>query len=238
MKCLSVRNRRELGAIRLLDVAAIVCVVGVLAFLGVVWASRLRERSLRAKCQTNLEQIGKTLEAFSQEHDGLLPDCSRANPRFYGPAWPWDLHTNLVNELQAKGASREMLYCPANLEMNDDRHWNFWRYDNGPNRIVGYGMLLKGVQQVPRNLWRVSLRVPVAASPAQTELSFDATASAAEDFAAFTGLWKDRSSHMRGSRPLGGNVLFLDQHVEWRDFSQMQVRFSTVGPGTRVEWSY
>jgi hypothetical protein len=33
-------------------------------------------------------------------------------------------------------------------------------------------------------------------------------------------------------------VLFEDQHVEWRDFNEMEVRFSTVGPGGQVRWSF
>jgi len=43
---------------------------------------------------------------------------------------------------------------------------------------------------------------------------------------------------MRGQQPLGGNVLFQDLHVEWRDFSAMQVQFHTYGVGGMIDWSY
>ena len=42
----------------------------------------------------------------------------------------------------------------------------------------------------------------------------------------------------RNKSALGGNILFLDGHVEWRDFSDMQVRFSTISAVGRVDWSY
>jgi prepilin-type processing-associated H-X9-DG protein len=32
------------------------------------------------------------------------------------------------------------------------------------------------------------------------------------------------TSHMNGTRPAGGNILFLDNHVSWRNFQQMRVR--------------
>ncbi|HLX69794.1 MAG TPA: DUF1559 domain-containing protein [Verrucomicrobiae bacterium] len=34
---------------------------------------------------------------------------------------------------------------------------------------------------------------------------------------------KYNSSHMKGSVPAGGNILFMDCHVEWRNFRQMQM---------------
>jgi hypothetical protein len=238
MKCSLHRNRREAGAIRLLDVVAIACVVAVLAFLGVFGGMHLRERARRAKCRTNLEQIGKALQSYAQENNGLLPDCTMASSQFYGPVWPWDLHTNLAAVLLAKGATRETFYCPANAEMNDDRHWNFCNYDPAPSRVVGYISLFKGIRQLPRSLWRERLSQAGPTAPAQTELSLDATAGVDDDFTMIMGLWRDRSNHMRGKRPQGGNILFMDQHVEWRDFSKMQQRFTTVGPGGRVNWHY
>jgi prepilin-type processing-associated H-X9-DG protein len=42
----------------------------------------------------------------------------------------------------------------------------------------------------------------------------------------------------RGKHPLGGNILFDDGHVAWRDFSDMQMRFSTYCPNGIVQWSF
>jgi prepilin-type N-terminal cleavage/methylation domain-containing protein/prepilin-type processing-associated H-X9-DG protein len=43
-----------------------------------------------------------------------------------------------------------------------------------------------------------------------------------------------RSSHLNGSRPSGGNILFQDNHVEWRLFQDMD--WVTYDSQTRYEW--
>lgn len=239
MKCLSEKNRRCEGAVRPLDVAAIVCVLAVLAFLALIGSRQFQKRSLRTQCLRNLSQMGTALQLYAHDNRGLLPDCSPANPRFAGPMWPWDLNTNLANALETKGADRKVFYCPANPAMNDDRHWNFWKNMPGSSmRVVGYGTLYQGVQQVPANLWRTKLGESAAGSPAQSELSFDATACVNGDYRDIRGIWSDRSNHLGEKSPTGGNILFLDQHVQWRDFSEMRERFITVGPGGLVRWSF
>ncbi len=226
------------GALRRIDVAAIIAVVFVLIVLGIFSAGHLKERALRARCAGNLKQIGLSLQLYSQDYTGLLPDCSRANPQLAGATWPLDLNTNLSSLLMAKGVTRPMFYCPANPQMNDDRHWNFWKQVPGPIRVMGYGMLFKGVQQVPPTLWRADFAGKNGASPAEMELGFDATASLNDDYTAITGIFVDRSNHMRKQDPLGGNMLFLDGHTQWRDFSDMEVRFRTIGPGGPISWNF
>jgi prepilin-type N-terminal cleavage/methylation domain-containing protein/prepilin-type processing-associated H-X9-DG protein len=39
----------------------------------------------------------------------------------------------------------------------------------------------------------------------------------------------DRSNHIRGRKSEGGNILFLDNHVEWRRFNEMQKRYPVSG---------
>jgi len=69
--------------------------------------------------------------------------------------------------------------------------------------------------------------------PTTTELVTDATISTGPDrdtanFAevAAGGTWGiyDRSNHLIRNRPVGGNVLFLDGHLKWRDFKEMEYR--------------
>jgi hypothetical protein len=43
-----------------------------------------------------------------------------------------------------------------------------------------------------------------------------------------------QSSHISRNRALGGNILFMDMHVEWRKFESMKARYQ-VG-GTPVFW--
>jgi hypothetical protein len=237
MKCIPSKRGRIAGAIRPLDVAAIICVIAVLALLGFLVSDRIRERAIRSRCAGNLARIGQGLGLYSSDNRGELPDCTGQDPRYGQTGWPWNLSTNLINELGAKGLTRETYYCPANPGMNDDRHWNFWRAFNADSRVIGYGMLFKGTSAVAPNSW-VTRLAQGGAAPSQTELGFDATASQGDDYTRIQGLWIDRSNHMRKSSPLGGNILFADQHVSWRDFGQMRVRFQTPGPGGTLSWRY
>jgi prepilin-type processing-associated H-X9-DG protein len=238
MKCRLVSRRTE-GAIRRIDVAIIIAAILVLVAFAIFSASRWRERALQARCGINLKQLGIALQIYSRDYKGLLPDVSRANPQLAGPTWPWDMHTNLTDLLMDRGATRATFYCPANPKMNDDSHWNFWEeVAPGAVRVTGYGMLFKGIKQVPQQLWCANLSGNGGRSPAETELGFDTTACVNNDYTAITGLLVDPSNHVRGKKPLGGNILFLDGHVQWRDFSKMQVRFNTVGPSGPVLWSF
>jgi prepilin-type N-terminal cleavage/methylation domain-containing protein len=45
---------------------------------------------------------------------------------------------------------------------------------------------------------------------------------------------KYRSNHMSSSKPQGGNILFQDQHVEWRGFKEMD--WVTSASNSRYEW--
>ena len=236
MNCSLANDRRISGAIRLLDVAAIVCVVTVLAFLLILGMGRFKEHSLQTRCQNNLRQIATALQLYAKDFKDLLPDCTPANPRYAGPIWPWDMNTNLTSDLAKFGITRDALYCPANPEMNDDRHWNYWRVGGTATRMTSYPILFRGVAQLPRNLWRD--RFLSGQSGAQTELGFDATAAIDGDYRKIQGAYTDRSSHIRGNRPLGGNILFLDQHVAWRDFSDMHNTFNTLGTTGRIEWRF
>lgn len=48
----------------------------------------------------------------------------------------------------------------------------------------------------------------------------------------------DRTNHLRrGDRPEGANIVFLDAHQEWRNFSEMQYRYSPGGgSGPPYHW--
>lgn len=39
----------------------------------------------------------------------------------------------------------------------------------------------------------------------------------------------DRSNHLDGDQPEGGQILFADSHVQWREFAKMNVRFDPAG---------
>jgi prepilin-type N-terminal cleavage/methylation domain-containing protein/prepilin-type processing-associated H-X9-DG protein len=45
------------------------------------------------------------------------------------------------------------------------------------------------------------------------------------------------SAHLYGAKPDGGNILFMDGHVDWRPFAEMKIRaFSAQGTGNPSFW--
>src|ERR1051325_1401788 len=142
---LSCWKRRAYSGFSRTDLMVVIGLVIVLAIIIYGSIIVIGDSSRRASCRAHLKEIQLSLQNYAQGHEDALPDCTAANPRYrLGWAWPWDLHTNLVSDLEDLGANRKHFYCPANPSMNDDFHWNFSKYDRAPTRITGYMFLLNG----------------------------------------------------------------------------------------------
>lgn len=111
----------------------------------------------------------------------------------------------------------------------------YWFIDfRGPN---GKGRANPPMSPMPPPKEWVKSVVATKAAPALVELIADVTASNGPDrdnadFAGATGgcmdRWGvyDRSNHLRkGTKPMGGNILFVDGHVKWRSFDEMEHRW-------------
>jgi prepilin-type N-terminal cleavage/methylation domain-containing protein/prepilin-type processing-associated H-X9-DG protein len=226
---------RQFTAFSLIELLVVIAVISILVAMLMPSLSRSKERARRAQCQSNLKQVGIALFLYADDYKQLLPDCSTNNPAYWGSWWPWDLHTNLVSELEARGAIQAVLYCPANSGMNNEQHWNFWKYDSlkHPIRILGYVFLLNGCKQVPEEMWHRSLIDMGGKPPSATELVLDVVGNQQGNYLELSGGLTDRSSHVTGPRPLGGNIAFGDGHIEWRKHSEMRPRIFAD-----VVWEY
>jgi len=142
---------------------------------------------------------------------------------------------------------KEHFYCPSGPVEATDHYWNFhvqgedgrWR---NLFRIITYVPLLEGTPRVLHEFTNATALPLVRESevPSDRELVIDVVMSATGgrhgSFSARTiggNEVPDRTSHLKGDRPAGGNILFLDGHIAWRDFEDMD---DTKIHGVPVFW--
>jgi len=166
---------------------------------------------------------------------------------FYCPSWPqrdniifWRYGENLPAGTPEDFERPE----PTSVATRKDYH-----------RIMGYYWLLDtkaGRANPPmsttgRKEWVRSV-IKTKAAPATVEMITDVTASNGPNretayFAGATGgcwtRWQvtDRSNHIRkGTHAAGGNILFVDGHVQWRQFEEMEHRWFWQSFGNPCLW--
>jgi prepilin-type N-terminal cleavage/methylation domain-containing protein len=245
------QNTGPLGgrAFTLIELLVVIAIIAILAALLLPALVMAKERGRRAVCKSNLKQLGIVMQMYTLDNRDRLPD-PRYQPFNPVPPWPgtppgnwvWDLPVRLVDVLQASGATRDIFYCPSNKEFNDDACWYFnpsggggTPATQGPFRISGYIWLFPGIPQLPQRYWRYNTIASPTNNPSSTELICDVVISfgSPADFSnipigGLPGSVKQRTSHLlpRG-RPAGGNINFLDSHVEWRRFQDMTNSFGS-----------
>jgi prepilin-type processing-associated H-X9-DG protein len=222
-------------------------VIGIIALLISILLPSLnkaREQAYKAKCLSNIRQIGMAMTMYADRHKGRLP-------MYKAPAgtWLWDIPHAMRDDLVGSGSPRDILYCPSNPDRNHDRLWNFNGYT-----VAGYFFLHKRHPNAPdaapasTPAWSpspVQLTSLMGEQPkkeylenvfhraaAERELVIDATlrqGTGADSYVKVIGGFgelPDRTNHLRGdlARPQGGHVLFLDGHAAFRAFDDMKLR--------------
>jgi prepilin-type N-terminal cleavage/methylation domain-containing protein len=162
----------------------------------------------------------------------------------------WDIPKAAADALTQNGGKRNILYSPSyNAGIGNANFW--WSYNGGAQdyRVAGYCFMMERddaragrvapiVRPFPRSFTKKMSQAPTnSLSISATELVADVTISegsgTANDkwvgvYSANAGLVIDgktfngfQPSHMNGSRPEGGHIMYQDTHVEWKSFKKM-----------------
>jgi len=243
----SVLRKRRFGGFTLIELLVVIAIIAILAALLLPALAKARERGYRASCKSNLHQQGVALQIYTGDNNNLLPDL-RYPP--YAPAvippalptavglWAWDISTNLIDEIIRDGGSQDIFYCPSNPDFNCTNTWNF----SPVFRITGYVWLLPGAGmnaggKAESPYWKTNtIGIPGQLSPSDAEVVVDVvvedTGTKSYTKISVGGLPQNiiqRTSHLEGSLPAGGNELFEDGHVEWRTFRVMYNNGNAAG---------
>ncbi len=216
----------------LIELLVVIAIVAILMAILLPTLRLCREQAQRSACRNRIHQQYLGITFLAQDNDsqvtGIVP-CRDG----YWP-WPCDLTTETAETLERAGFGRDVFYCPSNplqriyqdemREYTDEFvHCGYWYIIGSAERERQIG--LKG----PDKHWVKSLNEKRAGT---VELIVDQTFSepGPGDQAIFNTdhgavATPDQTNHMgRQRRPYGGNVGFLDGHVEWRCFEDMEIR--------------
>jgi len=223
--------KSKASAFTLIELLVVIAIIAILAAMLLPALGKAKEKAKIAQCKSNEHQLSLATIMYCNEYQDKLPDCQHLGD------WVWDMSAYVISNLQQNVSRQDIFYCPNEYYLYNSETPDAWQAFTTsstppyPYIVTGYFWLFPNSHAWSAFSYFIGvtkLTTPKqGAGVSDTEVITDATlflnglGGRTYVNLAAAGKTTVRSAHLNGILPSGGNIMFLDGHVDWRKFQQM-----------------
>lgn len=219
----SSRRLQGRAAMTLVELLTVIAIIALLAAILLPVFSRARAQALRQRCISNMSQLAKACQAYTQDWDGVYPPVLAATASPALKCWTW--HDAVFPYVR----NRDVFLCPSN-----PIGWDSQELSIGPDPISGFAAFISG-------RFPVSYEMSFGSKDGEVLISVPRIEADIPDPSSLILLMETRGTP--GADPLdlaetvvlrdtgramwavhghgdGANWAFADGHVRWLPFAQ------------------
>ena len=239
---------KKTNAFTLVELLVVISIIAILLAILMPSLQAARNQARRIICGSNVKQMGLGLVTYANQNDNKMPSHQKT-----AYIYLWDIATPTIDaitrQLGAKDPNsiKKFFYCPcASRQVLTEKLINqYWQRSKGgayDYRVVGYFFILKrpkGYDNIELLKTQPTVLVErIDMSKASSNelitdmvlglktskgMKWDYVEQVRNQPMPTNHLSKSKKGSLSG-QPIGGQVIFVDQHLEWRPFNKMQKR--------------
>ena len=218
------RSAHKKAGFTLIELLVVIAIIALLAAILFPVFARARENARRASCQSNLKQIGLGITQYTQDYDEYLPHQHTNNAADYATTTSATASHNWVRMTQPYLKSWQIFRCPSSVPSTTQP-------PNGINEIsyLASGVVIRLTDPGDSPTFTYTRPLKLSSIQKPSELisvhernnygnqalirpNYGSSANGMQNWL----LSNDDDVHFDG-----GNLLYADGHVKWKQLSQI-----------------